>query len=74
MINHNIRWEIRFEYVSEAIKYGGIISYPTRKTSRAVMRIYKNNPQYYSNVRMYQVSEYLDGQGEPLMTLHKRAR
>lgn len=74
MMNHNIRWEVRFEYVSEAIGYGGVVCCPTRKTARANMRVYKDHPQFYSNVRMYRVSEFLDVQGNPVMTFHKRAR
>ncbi|MGL5014504.1 MAG: hypothetical protein ACRC6V_09480 [Bacteroidales bacterium] len=74
LIKHNVRWEVRFEYVSDAIKHSGIVASSTRKVGRMQLRVYKGHPDFYKNVRMYRVSEFLDENGNPTMTFHRRAR
>lgn len=73
MITSNIRWEVRFEYVLSGFK-GGVVSFDTRREARARSNILKAHPQNYHTVRIYRVNEFLDEQGNPVMTFHKRAR
>lgn len=74
MITSNIRWEVRFEYESAVKSISEIKSYSTRFQARNFMRVAKRLPDWHKNVRMYRVNEFLDEQGNPVMTFHKRAR